>query len=119
MNCSSIVSVISFNTTPPEIYYNYGLDVFLFMDLVYKNAILHVPEGCANSYKNAEYWKNFYNIKEDALTGIDGVRADNEDDKQREETVIYTLNGVKLSTTNVSELPKGIYIVNGNKVAVK
>ena len=32
---------------------------------------------------------------------------------------IYTLNGMKLNATSVNDLPRGIYIVNGKKVAVK
>ena len=32
---------------------------------------------------------------------------------------IYTLNGMKLNATSVKDLPRGIYIVNGKKVAVK
>ena len=32
---------------------------------------------------------------------------------------IYSLDGVKLNTTNLQDLPSGIYIVNGKKYVVK
>ena len=39
-------------------------------------ATLYVPQGCIEKYEAADYWRNFYNIKEiDALVGIDPVTA--------------------------------------------
>lgn len=36
-----------------------------------------------------------------------------------DKSAVCTLDGVKLNTTDASDLPKGIYIVNGKKVVVK
>jgi hypothetical protein len=32
---------------------------------------------------------------------------------------IYNLNGMRMRATSLNELPAGLYIVNGKKVAVK
>ena len=32
---------------------------------------------------------------------------------------IYTIDGVKLNTTSLQDLPSGIYIINGKKVVIK
>lgn len=46
-----------------------------FTGLAYMNATLYVPSGSADRYRDAEVWKNFYNIVEtndfDDLDGID------------------------------------------------
>lgn len=111
--CTSLVSIISLNTTPPEI------KISTFDAETEKNATLHIPEGSKNIYERALYWENFFNILADAV-GIERVRADMEqEDEQGGKTVIYTLNGTKLSTTDPSTLPKGIYIINGKKTAIK
>ena len=47
-------------------------------------------------------------------TGIDGVAADAQDG----EKVIYNLQGIRMNI-EYSQLPKGVYIVNGEKVMVK
>lgn len=41
-----------------------------------------------------------------------------EENKQNANTGIYNLGGVRMNTSNVDKLPKGVYIVN-NKVVVK
>ena len=47
------------------------------------------------------------------VTGIDDVKADNTIDTSKG---IYNLNGMRMPTTSLNELPSGIYIVNGKKV---
>lgn len=110
-NCTSLVSVTSLNPTPPEIF------SATFNEETEGTAMLHVPQGCKNIYAQTSYWENFFNIIDDMPTGINS-RVENGFDRQGI-NIIYTLNGVKLPTTNVSDLPKGIYIVNGKKIAVK
>ena len=56
---------------------------------------------------------------DDEATQIDNVAIEVEDPEQHVIEGIYTLNGVKLGTTDVKELPRGIYIVNGKKVVIK
>ena len=50
----------------------------------------------------------------DDTTGIHVI----EENKQNANTGIYNLGGVRMNTSNVDKLPKGVYIVN-NKVVVK
>lgn len=47
------------------------------------------------------------------VTGIDDVKADNTIDTSKG---IYNLNGMRMPTTSIDELPSGLYIVNGKKV---
>lgn len=108
-SCSSITSVISFNPIPPAINKN------TFDTFTEQTATLHVPSGCKTVYWLNPYWENFATILEDASTGIGTVLAD----KQKQSNAIYTIGGVKCHTTRLSDLPKGIYIVNGQKVVVK
>lgn len=46
-------------------------------------------------------------------TGIDSIEADKKVDTSKG---IYNLNGMRMPTTSLNELPSGIYIVNGKKV---
>lgn len=49
--------------------------------------------------------------------GISATQIGNDGDKSN--SIIYTLDGKRLPSTNVKDLPKGIYIINGKKVMVK
>lgn len=46
-------------------------------------------------------------------TGIDSIEADKKIDTSKG---IYNLNGMRMPTTSLDELPSGLYIVNGKKV---
>ena len=50
----------------------------------------------------------------EVATGINGVAAD----VQQGEKVVYNLQGIRMQTSH-NQLPKGVYIVNGEKVMVK
>ena len=52
--------------------------------------------------------------------GIDGTTGIHviEENKQNANTGIYNLGGVRMNTSNVDKLPKGVYIVNNKKVVV-
>ena len=68
---------------------------------------------------SAYYWDNtIQNWKEyeydEEPNGLNTVYAD-----EQGKVVIYTINGTKLHTTTISNLPSGIYIVNGKNVMVK
>ena len=110
--CSGLTSVTSLNTTPPAI------ESSTFDETTEKTATLHVPEGCKSIYWLNPYWENFFSIQDDATTGMENVKTDGQE-QQTEIDAIYTIDGVKLNTTNLSDLPKGIYIVNGKKISVK
>lgn len=47
------------------------------------------------------------------VTGINDVKVDNTIDTSKG---IYNLNGMRMPTTSLDELPSGLYIVNGKKV---
>ena len=47
------------------------------------------------------------------VTGIDNIEADNTIDTSKG---IYNLNGMRMPTTSLNELPSGIYVVNGKKI---
>ena len=109
--CISLTSVYIHHclaTTPPSCntYAFYGIDK--------STCTLSVPQGCTSAYQQADGWKEFLLINEDA-TGINAVSTD----KPSGVEVIYTINGMKLNTTNTNNLPTGIYLINGKKVYVK
>ena len=56
--CSSLIEIHTKNTNPSDINSN------CFDESTYSNAVLYVPEGCVDKYKNTEGWKNFNNINE-------------------------------------------------------
>lgn len=58
--CGRIKTIHCFATTPPECADN----AFSSMYSIYDNAILYVPFGCVKAYKEAEIWKDFWNIVE-------------------------------------------------------
>ena len=62
--CSSLATITSLNTTPPTIqsttFYNSNIST----------AIVYVPAGCGSTYKNANEWKGFANIKEKPITAV-------------------------------------------------
>ena len=62
--CSSLTDIYMLNTVPVSI-----LDDTFTADN-YNNARLHVPQGKAADYRNAEGWKNFVDIVDDAVSGI-------------------------------------------------
>jgi len=76
----------------------------------FNDATLYVPQEALTAYKNAEYWKNFQNIKGFDPTGIIGIEADGNGKRN----VYYDLNGRRLSAPK-----KGLNIINGKKVIVK
>ena len=107
--CTFITSVTSLNPVPPTIYIDATFD-----NITYQNATLYVPLGSKSSYQQAPYWKNFFNIQEEGTDGVNAITID-----KQERNVIYTLNGVRLDTAKPSDLPTGIYVVNGKKYIVK
>ena len=107
--CTSITSVTSLNPVPPMISNDATFD-----NITYQNATLYVPLGSKYSYQQAPYWKNFFNIQEEGIDGVGIIITD-----KQEKNEIYTLGGVKLNTTKLSDLAKGIYIVNSKKYVVK
>ena len=64
-NCTSLTTIHSNRTTPPTIQST------TFDSNHYSNAKLYVPKSAINSYKAANYWKNFYMILPNDGTELD------------------------------------------------
>ena len=64
-NCTSLTTIRSNRTTPPTIQST------TFDSNHYSNAKLYVPKSAINSYKAANYWKNFYLIVPNDGTELD------------------------------------------------
>lgn len=74
-----------------------------FDDNTMRDATLYVPQGRITKYKSADYWREFYNIKEiDTQTGIDSVTAHD----AAKEVSRYGINGQLLNRPT-----KGVNIV--------
>ena len=102
--CRGLTKVYSFNVTPPSASYDKSADD------IYRNATLYVPNEAVKAYMDAEFWKEFQNIKGFDPTGIQGIEVD----ESRGQDVYYDLNGRRLSTPR-----KGLNIINGKKVIIK
>ena len=109
--CPIQESITCLNPTPPEISWN------SFATKTINNVTLYVPKGSKTLYWLHPYWEWFKNIVELGDTGIDDVIVD----QHQQRGSVYTIDGVKLSANayNTDNLPKGIYIINGQKVIIK
>ena len=96
--CDNISVVEVLATEPPT------AEAEAFQSPVTELAMLIVPEGSEDAYRNAEVWKEFKNIS--TRTAV----KDNIVDRQ-DSSPVYDLNGVKLK--NVPQ--RGIYIKGGKK----
>ena len=110
-DCHIDKSITCLNPTPPEIVYS----TFYYMD--YETTILYVPKGSKTLYWLHPYWENFKNIVELDDSGVNDITVD----PSPKSKGVYTIDGVKLSANadNIENLPKGIYIINGEKVVIK
>ena len=82
-----------------------------------ETCVLYVPDGSVELYKAAPVWKEFKHIVPLSTTDIKVVTMTEGD----ECFDIYNLQGqkVKSKATDLKGLPRGIYIINGKKIAVK
>lgn len=110
--CSGLKEIYARSTTPPTIYASTFTNY---------TPTLYVPTGCVSAYKNATYWKKFYDIREGIPTGIvalpDNSLFDEAHPNARRD-VIYTVEGRRVQQ-DWEQLPQGIYIINGKKVFIK
>ena len=131
--CSSLTDIYMLNTVPVSI-----LDDTFTADN-YNNARLHVPQGKAADYRNAEGWKNFVDIVDDAVSGIGssylvadaGIFASGnnviiENARLGEPVFVYDASGRLLKTVRVTgerseiRLPMNrIYVIKCANKAVK
>ena len=113
--CFKLTSVTALNPTPVAI------TEYEFTNR--RNATLYVPKGSKTAYQAADYWKEFKEIVEIEVTGIDQISfQENGNDEQvidQEGAVWYTIDGKRMDKPK-----KGINIIrmkNGTtkKVVVK
>ena len=91
-----LATITCYATTPPT--------HVAFIQSQYTDIIVKVPNSALEAYKNAEGWRNFWNIEGFEYSGIDEVINDNT--SKPNETGRYNLNGQA-----VSEDYKGVVIV--------
>ena len=84
-NCTGLTEIVSLASIPPIC--NAG--VFGYVDK--SLCTLKVPKGSKDDYRQADGWKDFVNIEEVDVTGIEAVAA--ESVGNAEITAIYDLNG--------------------------
>lgn len=96
--CLELSEVYVAATTPPSV----GDSGFYQVD--FQNCTLYVPTGCADAYRNADYWKLFKNIVEHVPTGIRNVSTTTDGNT-------YDLQGQRINGN-----AKGIVITNGKKI---
>lgn len=77
---------------------------------------LYVPDGSVELYKAAPVWNEFHTILPISTTSIDQVILSSNTPFD-----VYNLLGQKIRSgiTSIKELPQGIYIINGQKIAVR
>ncbi len=95
-----------------------GMDAFESVDK--SECRLFVPGGTLDSYRKAEYWKDFILIDEEESTaGLDNVS----EDVYEKVYNVYNMNGVLImSTKNTDDLhtlSSGIYIIDGKKTLIE
>lgn len=122
--CSNLKSITVYITTPISLAVattrgdetsSDGSSVFEGVDKL--TCVLYVPDGSVDLYKESPVWSDFKHIVPiSTLTGINGINV-----TEDEPFDVYNLQGrkVKSRATDLRGLPRGIYIINGKKVAVK
>jgi len=113
VGCNSLISVTSLNTTPPVI------EEYTFDKETYANATLKVPNGCKTIYWLHPYWENFNKMEEIDVSDVKTIKTD--DNNGIGNGKVYNLNGelLRANADDINNLPKGIYIINGQKVVIK
>lgn len=101
-----------------KIYYK-GYDLVeasadIFPDSVYETATLYLTTEAMAEVSEVSPWNRFVNVVDTGTSGVDEVEAGVES----ENDAVYNLQGMKVSD-RLENLPKGIYIFKGKKIAVK
>ena len=114
--CTGLTSVY-YNTENPI---DANSNVFQCInDGIYQNAFLYVPEAAVEKCKAVEPWSLFKNIKAYDFSGLEGIKADFNEDEPYE---VYNLNGIKV-VNDIESLEAGLYMVrqgaNVKKIVVK
>ena len=98
--CPSLKEIHSEIVTPfflfEDVFYSYNEDTSSDDYSVYDKAVLFVPKGCVNTYKETEYWNRFKTILEEGTPIPTGVKAVAENNRTNVET--YTLGGQRVDS---------------------
>lgn len=120
-NCTNLQTITALTETPPECP-NCSKEQYM-------NLKVRVPKGCLEMYQNAKGWKNFWDIEEVELSGVEdilddsnGISVRNENgslfilNKKADSVVrVFSIQGTLLKETRepeIHDLPNGMYIVN-------
>ena len=117
----SLADVHCLALVPPMAFYD------TFDAATYENTMLHVPAGTADAYREADGWKEFQNIADDAASSISAVGASGESLARYADGVVtasglaaiavYDANGARVlhadgvASLSLEGLPGGIYII--------
>lgn len=120
-DCENFKTIISKAETPPS--FSTRSTTRSFHDY---SAKVYVPEGCLEAYRKNECWKNFADIEEKDLAGVEFVENERTKPFQIDGNIlyafdkleIYTLSGIRVATlqaNSTSPLSKGNgYIIRCN-----
>lgn len=114
--CVNLGQVISLSHNPPTISWStFEKDAHNDKDISVKlDCKIYVPDESLDLYKNSEVWK-WYSIY--PLSTLSGVSSPMEDEDPLFHSV-FSLDGKRLSPRSLEELPRGFYIINGQKVLI-
>lgn len=92
-----------------------ALDETAFIDYVYKNAMLDVPEGYEETYHMTDGWSRFAMIN-GSYASVEAIDMRNPHD-------VFTVSGILvgkgMTADEILRLPPGVYIVDGCKVRIR
>lgn len=108
-DCDNLNSIISNINEPFEIE-GVSSEKRVFKYITYKKAILQVPVGTKNKYKNTVGWKDFDFIEESTPSTIINIDSNKEIEKKR-----YTIEGRAINHPQ----QKGIHIIQMNDGTTK
>ncbi len=128
--CSNLEKIYMMSSVPPAV------DRGNFIDTQYESVGLYVPKGSLTAYQTADTWKEFWEIKEFDITGIDAITVEEIIQAKRagngillknavgKQVAVYDTKGSLVSKyTNYSSevivLSKGTYIVVADQKAIK
>lgn len=115
VNTSHLKAFYAKNPLPPILPVNTSIEnsEWWFNNLP-ADAILYVPVGSAQLYRECVAFKKFRNITEttDFPTSINGI--DQQSKTYNRQNDIYTLDGKKAGT-EIKSLKEGVYLMNGKK----
>ena len=86
----------------------------IFPEEIYESATLYIPTEAVEQVKNVSPWNRFVNVVDNGSSGITDIVTDTVINSG----TVYNLQGMKVSD-QLEGLPKGIYICNGKKIAIR